>query len=117
MGDELFTVRSLRVLTTKMAPSVETEVVLGSLNSEALAMVLFHKVALSSLQDGFEETQYVAQYWLLGTLLCTYRSAELTMRKGSLMMSTAFLFSSPLSSQLNDFFSKRVESLQVVTYS
>lgn len=75
-GDEWITVRRLRVLSTNMKVSHDTEDILASLDAEALAVVLFHKLAQSSMQDGFEEAQNIAQDWLLSTLLCTYRSAE-----------------------------------------
>ena len=70
------TVRKLRVLSTNMKVSEETEDVLASVDAEALAVVLFHKLSLSAMQDGLEEAQHVAQDWLLSTLLCAYRSAE-----------------------------------------
>ena len=76
LGSEWVTVRRLRVLTAKMEPAFITEDILASLDAEALAVVLFHKLALSSMQDGLEEAQHLAQDWLLSTLLCTYRSAE-----------------------------------------
>jgi len=75
-GDDFITVRRLRVLSTNMKMSDNTEDILSSLDAEALAVVLFHKLSQSSMQDGLEETQHVAQDWLLSTLLCTYRSAE-----------------------------------------
>ena len=75
-GDTWITVRRLRVLSTNMKVSDETEDILASLDAEALAVVLFHKLSLSSMQDGLNEAQHIAQDWLLSTLLCTYRSAE-----------------------------------------
>ena len=75
-GDEWLTVRRLRVLSTNMKISEETEDVLASVDAEALAVVLFHKLSLSAMQDGLEEAHHVAQDWLLSTLLCAYRSAE-----------------------------------------
>lgn len=75
-GDGWLTVRRLRVLSTNMKISEETEDVLASVDAEALAVILFHKLSLSAMQDGLEEAQHVAQDWLLSALLCTYRSAE-----------------------------------------
>ena len=74
--DGWVTVRRLRVLSTNMKISEESEDVLASVDAEALAVVLFHKLSISALQDGLEEAQHVAQDWLLSTLLCAYRSAE-----------------------------------------
>lgn len=70
------TVRRLRVLTTNLNVAENTEQLTMSMDAEALAVVLFHKMISSSLSVGLRETRILGQNWLLAALLSTYRSAE-----------------------------------------
>ena len=75
--EEWMTVRRLRVLTTNIKTAKDTESLTSTVDAEALAVVLFHKLHSVALADSPIEAQRVARNWLLSTLLCTYRSAEL----------------------------------------
>jgi hypothetical protein len=69
-------VRRLRVSTLAMPLASSTESLYASLDTEALAMSLFHKLYLSVLMDGLKVTQEVGQSWLLFLLASVYQSAE-----------------------------------------
>lgn len=73
---EYVTVRRLRTLTTNLDIAENTEQLFMSLDAEALATILFHKMVSSSLNVGLMETQILGKNWLLSALLSVYKSAE-----------------------------------------
>jgi hypothetical protein len=70
------TERRLRIACRAMPLANTAETLYSSLDCDALAIVLFHKLALSSFQDGLSETLEIGHNWLKSLLLCAYRSAE-----------------------------------------
>jgi hypothetical protein len=71
------TVRKVRIATLPLPLAYEVEPIYDALDPEALAVVLFHKLSLSSLQDGLMESQDIGQSWLKSLLICLYHSAEI----------------------------------------
>ena len=71
------TVRKVRVASCTLPLASQAEQLYDVLDPEALAVVLFHKLSLSSLQDGLIETQEIGQSWLRSLLVCVYQSAEI----------------------------------------
>ena len=74
-----YTVRRMRISSQPVGlPHLasDTEAIYNSLDPEAMAIVLFHKLALASLQDGVQEAQPIAEEWLQALLVCAYRSAQ-----------------------------------------
>lgn len=69
-------VRRMRVTSRSMPLAQDTETLFASLDPEALAVVLFHKLSIASLQDGLDETQDIGQSWLKSLMVCAYQSAE-----------------------------------------
>ena len=71
------TVRQMRI-RSRPVPLVRTaEELYGSLDTEALAVVLFHKICLASFEDdGLKGAATMAQQWLVLLLSCAYKSAE-----------------------------------------
>ena len=72
----VYVVRKLRVSSIPLQIAKEPEALFDALDPEALAVVLFHKLMLSSLQDGLMETQKIGKSWLKSILVCVYLSAE-----------------------------------------
>ena len=70
-------VRKVRIATLPVPLAYDVEPIYDALDPEALAVVLFHKLSLSSLQDGLMESQDIGQSWLKSLLVCLYRSAEI----------------------------------------
>lgn len=95
------TVRQMRIQSCPVTLARNSESVYSSLDPEALAVVLFHKLALSSFQDGLLEIPGIAEEWLQSTLVSVYRSAE---RESAVRTSDPRL-ANGLSSAGNAFFS------------
>lgn len=74
--NEFKTIRRLRIMTTNLSLADNTEKLSLSLDAEALAVVLYHKMISTSLLVGLRETRTLGQNWLLAALLATYRSGE-----------------------------------------
>ena len=70
------TVRRMRIDSRPVPLAQQVEELYNALDPEALAVVLFHKLALASFQEGLSEAPEIAQNWLQSLLVCTYRSAE-----------------------------------------
>jgi hypothetical protein len=70
------TVRKMRVTSLGMPLAHDTETLYSALDPETLAVVLFHKLSIASLDDGLLGTQDIGQSWLKSLLVCAYRSAE-----------------------------------------
>lgn len=70
------TVRRMRIVSRPVPIADTPEALFSSLDTEALAVVLFHKIALAAKQDGLIEAAIMAKQWLLAFLVCVYRSAE-----------------------------------------
>jgi hypothetical protein len=75
-----YTVRKLRISSLALPLAYDTESLYDSLDPEALAVILFHKLSLSALQDGLVDTQAIGESWLKSLLICLYRSAEVQQR-------------------------------------
>jgi hypothetical protein len=71
------TVRQMRIHSLPVGPlCAGTEAMYASLDPEVLALVLLHKLALASYQDGVKEIPGIAEDWLQSTLVSVYKSAE-----------------------------------------
>ena len=70
------TVRRMKVAYINVPLAHDTESLYASLDPEALAVVLFHKLTVASLQDGLVQTHEIGQQWLQSLMVCAYRSAE-----------------------------------------
>jgi hypothetical protein len=70
------TVRKMKVSSLPMALANDIEVFYDAMDPEALAAVLFHKVTLNAMQDGFRAAQETGETWLRSLLICLYQSAE-----------------------------------------
>ena len=75
---QYFTTRRMRISSKSLGdPSQATiERIYNSLDPEALAVSLFHKLALASLQEGTSEVIPIAQEWLVELMQCVYLSAK-----------------------------------------
>lgn len=73
---EYQTVRRMRISSRRMPLAHSVEELYDSLDPEALAVVLFHKLTLASMQDGNEDNSTLAEQWLQSLLVCAYQSAE-----------------------------------------
>lgn len=70
------TVRQMRIACCPVPLARNLEELYDSLDPEVLAVVLYHKVALASLQDDIVSASQMAQQWLGVLLGAVYRSAE-----------------------------------------
>jgi hypothetical protein len=70
------TVRRMRIVSRPVPIADTPEALFASLDTEALAVVLFHKIALAAKQDGLIEAAEMAKQWLKTFLISVYRSAE-----------------------------------------
>ena len=70
------TVRRMRIASQPVPLTDRVEDLYDSLDPEALAVVLFHKLAIASFQEGLLEAPIIAQSWLQSLLACAYHSAE-----------------------------------------
>lgn len=66
----------MRICNCPVPLAKHAEAMYASLDQEALAVTLFHKLAVAALQDGILESAVLAQRWLLFLLNCIYLSAE-----------------------------------------
>jgi len=73
---EYRTVRQMRIHSHPVPFARDAEAIYASVNTDALAVVLFHKLALASFQDGLSEAAIIAEDWLQSTLMSVYQSAE-----------------------------------------
>jgi hypothetical protein len=70
-----YTIRQMRI-TNRMVPLAYTvEALYASMDTEALAVVLFHRIVLANYQDGMLAAATMAQQWLQCLLVCIYQSA------------------------------------------
>jgi len=74
--EEWYTIRRLRVFTTNFAVAKSTENLAASLDADALATVLYHKIMQSALTDGLTEARLLGKDWLISVLHSTYISAH-----------------------------------------
>jgi hypothetical protein len=70
-----YTVRQMRIANRIVPFAYTVEALLASIDTEALAVVLFHRIALASYQDGIIEASNMTQQWLQCFLVCVYKSA------------------------------------------
>lgn len=69
------TVRRMRIASRPVPLAFTAEATYASLDTESLAVVLFHKIALASVQDGIVEAANMARQWVQLLMACVYRSA------------------------------------------
>lgn len=74
--DQHCVVRQMRIADLAVPFAKTVEDLYDAIDPEALAVILFHKLALASLQDGISSIRGISQEWLQSLLLCVYRSAE-----------------------------------------
>lgn len=74
------TARQMRIASRPVPLAHSVEALYASLDPEALAVVLFHKISLASFQDGLEEASEMARQWLQLLLVCVYRSAQVQLK-------------------------------------
>lgn len=72
----LVTVRRMKIASLHLPLAHDTESLYATLDPEALAVTLFHKLTIASLQDGLVQTHDIGQQWLHSLLSCVYKSAE-----------------------------------------
>jgi hypothetical protein len=70
-----YTVRQMRIANRIVPLAYTVEALYASIDTEALAVVLFHRIALASYQDGIIEASNMTQQWLQCLLVCVYKSA------------------------------------------
>ncbi|GKY90419.1 hypothetical protein MPSEU_000015700 [Mayamaea pseudoterrestris] len=68
--------RRMRIHSCPVPLANESEMLYTALDTEALTVVLFHKLAIALFQDGIAEGVNVAEDWLISTLVAIYNSAE-----------------------------------------
>ena len=66
----------MRIASRPVPLAHSVEALYATLDTESLAVVLFHKLALAAYQDGLREAAELAHQWLQDFLVCVYRSAE-----------------------------------------
>ena len=71
-----FVKRQMKIHSCSVPVAKTVEELYNSLDLEVLSTVLFHKLAIASLQDGITESLSIAQDWLVSTLVSAYQSAE-----------------------------------------
>jgi hypothetical protein len=107
----VYTVRKMKVSSLPMSLTNDIELFYDAMDPEALAAVLFHKLALNAMQDGFRSAQNTGESWLRSLLVCVYQSAvveqarieELMDKQGRLAgMDTTFKGSERLLDQEGD---------------
>ena len=70
-----YTIRQMRI-TNRMVPlAYSVEELYASMDTEALAVVLFHRIALANYQDGMMAAATMTQQWLQCLLVSIYKSA------------------------------------------
>jgi hypothetical protein len=69
------TVRRMRISSRRLSLAYTVEALYATIDTEALAVVLFHRIALASFQDGIVEAANMAQQWLQSLMVCVYQSA------------------------------------------
>jgi len=64
-----------------MALADDVEPIYDALDPEALAAVLFHKIALDAYLEGLVAAQETAESWLRSLMVCVYQSAQVEQAK------------------------------------
>ncbi|KAL3934810.1 MAG: hypothetical protein SGBAC_009552, partial [Bacillariaceae sp.] len=68
-------VRKMKISFCSMPMASDVESIYNSIDPEALAAALFHKLALNVYEEGTVSTQQVGIDWLKALLVCVYQSA------------------------------------------
>lgn len=68
-------VRKMKISCCPMPMAIDVESIYNSIDPEALAAALFHKLALNVYEEGTLSTQQVGIDWLKALLVCVYQSA------------------------------------------
>jgi len=74
-GSSARVVRRMKISCCPMAMAMDVESIYNSIDPEALAAALFHKLALNVYEEGTFSTQQVGIDWLKELLVCVYQSA------------------------------------------
>jgi hypothetical protein len=80
-ANNYYTVRKMRVASLPLTLTDEVEPILDALDPEALAVVLYHKIAMDAYMDGLVSAQKTAEAWLQSFMICVYMSAQLEQAK------------------------------------
>jgi len=78
---EFYTVRKMKISTMSLPLTGDSEPLYDMLDPEALALILYQKLLLSAVQDGFVEAQNTAESWLQALLIHVYQSAQVEQAK------------------------------------
>jgi hypothetical protein len=73
---EYFTVRRMKISSCPVPLAHDAETIYNAVDTEATAVVLFHKLSVAFFQEGLLATRTIATDWLQALLSCAYRSAE-----------------------------------------
>ena len=73
---EYLTVRQMRIASVRVPLTDSVETLYSSIDPDAIATVLFHKLTLTLLRDGLFGVQSIGEDWLKSLLICAYKSAE-----------------------------------------
>jgi hypothetical protein len=76
-----YTVCKMRVSSLSMTLAEEVEPIYDALDPEALAAILYHKIALDAYLEGFFSAQETAESWLKSLMVCVYQSAQVEQAK------------------------------------
>ena len=76
-----YTVCKMRISCVPMTLSEDVEPIYDALDPEALAAVLYHKIALDAYLEGFLSAQETAESWLKSLMICVYQSAQVEQAK------------------------------------
>jgi hypothetical protein len=74
--NEYYTVRRMKISSCPVPLAHDAETIYNAVDPEAMAVILFHKLAVAFFQEGLQATRAIATDWLQSLLTCAYRSAE-----------------------------------------
>jgi len=73
---DYYTSRKLKISSVSLPFTSDSEPFYDALDPEALAPVLYQKLVLNAVQEGFVAAQETAESWLKSLLVCVYQSAQ-----------------------------------------
>ena len=75
-ADNYFTVCKMKVSSVSLEYADNPESIYDGLDTEALSVILYHKIALDAYTSGFIEAQKTAEMWFQATMQYLYASAK-----------------------------------------
>lgn len=78
---QYYTVRKLKISSMPLPLTSDSEPLYDAVDPEALAVVLYQKLVLNAVQEGFVAAQETAEMWLKSLLVCVYQSAQVEQAK------------------------------------